>query len=134
MGRLTGKTAIVTGAGQGLGLAIAELFAKEGAKVVGTGRHVEKVEKAFAAILAEHPDYEMTAMDHQVADRQSWEKVAADTAAKYGGIDIVVNNAAIMAMKGIMDASEEEFLNVFKTNCLAVPLSIQTVVPYMEKA
>ena len=42
MGRLTGKTAIITGAGQGLGLAIAELFAKEGANVVGTGRHVER--------------------------------------------------------------------------------------------
>ena len=134
MGRLAGKTAIVTGAGQGLGLAIAELFAKEGAKVVGTGRHVEKVEKAFSCILAEHPDYELTAMHHEVSDRQSWEKVAADTAAKYGGIDIVVNNAAIMAMKGILDASEDEFLNVFKTNCLAVLLSIQAVEPYMEKA
>ena len=134
MGRLTGKTAIVTGAGQGLGLAIAELFAKEGAKVVGTGRHVEKVENAFSAVLAEHPDYEMTAMHHEVSDRESWEKVAADTAAKYGGIDVVVNNAAIMAMKGILDASEEEFLNVFKTNCLAVLLSIQAVEPYMEKA
>lgn len=134
MGRLTGKTAIVTGAGQGLGLAIAELFAKEGAKVVGTGRHADKVEKAFAGILAEHPDYVMTAMQHEVSDRQSWEKVAADTAATYGGIDIVVNNAAIMAMKGILDASEDEFLNVFKTNCLAVLLSIQAVEPYMEKA
>ena len=87
MGRLEGKTAIVTGAGQGLGLAIAELFAKEGAKVVGTGRHVEKVEKAFTAILAEHPDYTMSAMQHEVSDRESWNKVAADTAEKFGGID-----------------------------------------------
>lgn len=134
MGRLEGKTAIVTGAGQGLGLAIAELFAKEGANVVGTGRHVEKVEKAFTAVLAAHPDYVMCAMHHEVSDRESWNKVASDTAAKFGGIDIVVNNAAIMAMKGILDASEEEFLNVFKTNCLAVLLSIQAVEPYMEKA
>ena len=134
MGRLEGKTAIITGAGQGLGLAIAELFAKEGAKVVGTGRHVDKVEKAFAAVLAEHPEYAMCAMQHEVSDRESWNKVAADTAEKFGGIDIVVNNAAIMAMKGILDASEEEFVNVFKTNCLAVLLSIQAVEPYMEKA
>ena len=134
MGRLTGKVAIITGAGQGLGLAIAELFAKEGAKVVGTGRHVEKVEKAFTAVKAAHPDYEMTAMQHDVASKEEWEKIAKDTADLYGSVDIVVNNAAIMAMKGILDASPEEFLNVYKTNCLAVLLSIQAVVPYMEKA
>ena len=134
MGRLTGKVAIITGAGQGLGLAIAELFAKEGAKVVGTGRHVEKVEKAFTAVKAAHPDYEMTAMQHDVASKEEWEKIAKDTADLYGSVDIVVNNAAIMAMKGILDASPEEFLNVYKTNCLAVLLSILAVVPYMEKA
>ena len=75
MGRLSGKTAIITGAGQGLGLAIAELFAKEGANVVGTGRHVDKVEKVFAAIKAEHPDYEMTAMQHDVASKEEWERL-----------------------------------------------------------
>ena len=126
MGRLSGKTAIITGAGQGLGLAIAELFAKEGAKVVGTGRHVEKVEKAFAAVKAEHPDYQMTAMQHDVASKEEREKIAKDTAELYGGVDIVVNNAAIMAMKGILEASPEEFLNVYKTNCVAVLLSMKS--------
>ena len=90
MGRLEGKTAIITGAGQGLGLAIAELFAKEGARVVGTGRHVEKVDKAFAAILAEHPEYRMTAMQHDVSSKEEWEKVAKDTADLYGSVDVVV--------------------------------------------
>ncbi len=92
MGRLTGKTAIITGAGQGLGLAIAELFAKEGANVVGTGRHVEKVQKAFDAVKAEHPEYEMTAMQHDVASKEEWTKVAADTAEKYGGIKLPALN------------------------------------------
>lgn len=133
MGRLAGKTAIITGAGQGLGLAIAELFAKEGANVVGTGHHVEKVEKAFAAVLAEHPEYQMTAMAHNVTDKADWEKIAAETEKKYGSVNIVVNNAAIMAMKGILEASSEEFINVFKTNCMAVLLCVQAVTPYMEK-
>ncbi len=134
MGRLSGKTAIVTGAGQGLGLAIAELFAKEGAKVVGTGRHVEKVQKAFDAVKAQHPEYELTALQHDVASKEEWEKVAKTAYDKYGSVDVVVNNAAIMAMKGILDASADEFISVYKTNCLAVLLGIQAVVPYMEKA
>lgn len=134
MGRLDGKTAIVTGAGQGLGLAIAELFAKEGANVVGTGRHVEKVEAAFQKILAEHPDYKMTALQHDVADSEEWKTVAAKTAEFYGSVDVLVNNAAIMAMKGIRNISADEVLNVFKTNCLGVILGIQAVIPYMEKA
>lgn len=47
MGRLEGKVAIVTGAGQGLGKSVVEVFAREGAKVVGTGRTFSKVENAF---------------------------------------------------------------------------------------
>ncbi len=84
--------------------------------------------------MAAHPDYQITAMPHDVTKKDAWEKVAVDTAALYGGIDIVVNNAAIMANKGILDATPDEFTRVFQTNCMAVLLCVQAVVPYMEKA
>lgn len=132
MGRLEGKVAIVTGAGQGLGLAIVKRFAEEGAKVVGTGRHVEKVENAFAALRAEF-GYDLTAMHHDVASEEGWAKVVADTVAKYGKVDILVNNAAVMAMQGVLECSADNFINIFKTNTLGVLLGIQACAPEMEK-
>lgn len=131
MGRLDGKVAIVTGAGQGLGETIALVFAREGAKVVGTGRHVEKVEKAFAPM--QEQGFDVTAMSHDISKKEEWEAVVKATVEKYGRLDIVVNNAAIMAMKNVLDCSEEEFMDVYKTNCLAVLFSVQTSVPEMEK-
>lgn len=124
MGRLDGKVAIVTGAGQGLGTAIVETLAREGAKVIGTGRTPEKVEKALGQ-LRDAYGYEVTAVGQDVACRADWDRVVALAVEKYGRLDIVVNNAAIMAMQDVMTCREESFLDVFKTNCMGVLLSVQ---------
>lgn len=132
MGRLDGKVAIVTGAGQGLGTAIVETLAREGAKVIGTGRTPEKVERALEQLRQVH-GYEVTAVGQDVTCRADWDRVVALAVEKYGRLDIVVNNAAIMAMQDVMTCREESFLDVFKTNCMGVLLSVQAAAPAMEK-
>ena len=132
MNRLADKVAIVTGAGQGLGLAIAKLFASEGATVVGTGRHVAKIQNAFDAVLAENPDYTMVAMQHEVSSRADWQAVVSETVEKFGRVDVLVNNAAVTSGKTLADIDEDAFLNVFKINAMGELLGVQTVAPAME--
>lgn len=132
MNRLEGKVAIITGAGQGLGLACAKLFASEGAKVVGTGRHVEKVERGFAGILEECPEYEMLALQHEITNRDEWDYVINETIAKFGKVDIVVNNASVTSGKHLLDIDEDKFMGVMKINVLGELFGIQAIVPHFE--
>lgn len=133
MDRLKGKVAIVTGAGQGLGLSVAELFAEEGAAVVGTGRHVDKVERAFSAILAKHPDFQMAAMQHEITHKDEWEQVVASTVERFGRIDILVNNAAVTSGCQLANITGETFMNVLGINVEGELFGIQTVMGPMER-
>jgi NAD(P)-dependent dehydrogenase (short-subunit alcohol dehydrogenase family) len=93
MARFTGRSAIVTGAAQGIGAAYAKALAAEGAKVVVADLNTEKTEQVAKQIVAEGG----TAVFHHVdvADPESATALADFTVAEFGGIDHLVNNAAI---------------------------------------
>ena len=128
MGRLDGKVALITGAGQGLGVAIMELFAREGAAVVGTARREGNVQKAIDEINSDGR-YQMTALHQDVSIREDWEKVVEETVKRYGKVDILVNNAAMVTETNILTCTEEEMINIFKINTLSIVLGVQTLIP-----
>jgi len=94
MGRVQNKVAIITGAASGVGKADAELLAREGAHVVLTDLNEKDGEKTAEGIRAQGGS--ALFLKHDIADEESWISVIAETEAKFGGLDILVNNAAIL--------------------------------------
>lgn len=93
MGRMTGKVAVVTGAGSGLGAATARLLAREGARVALTDIRADEAEGEADAIRADGGD--AVAFAHDVADEAAWERIIGEVLARFGRLDVLVNNAGI---------------------------------------
>nr|WP_285801074.1 glucose 1-dehydrogenase [Exiguobacterium sp. s122] len=92
--KLSGKTAIVTGAGSGMGLAIAKLFAKEGARVVAVDMNGEAVEVAAREI--QDAGGEAVGVAGNVTKQEDIDKMVETATSTFGSLDILVNNAGIM--------------------------------------
>ncbi len=95
---LTGKTAVVTGANGGLGLESAKALAGAGAHVVMAARNQEKAQVAFDEIKAIYPDASLEIVELDLGSQESTKAAAATIAEAYPTIDILINNAGLMAM------------------------------------
>ena len=112
---LSGKVAIVTGSSKGIGKAIAHAYAQQGAKVVLSSRKQEAVDAVAAEFAAEGLDAKAIAC--HMGQSQQIEALVAGTVAHYGGIDIVVNNAAANPIFGpVQDADGTAFDKIMTVN------------------
>ncbi len=114
-GRLKGKVAVVTGAGTGIGRAIAMLFAKEGAKVVCASLHASSCQRTADDI--QEKGGTAIAVPTQVADFKDIQNMVRKTIEAFGKIDILVNNAGIVnCFCKVGDVTEEQFDEMFNVN------------------
>jgi 3-oxoacyl-[acyl-carrier protein] reductase len=127
--RLQGKVALITGAARGFGAGIAEVFAREGARVVLTDVDGEGVGK-----LAGQLGKDAIALAADVTKPHDWKKAVETSVAKFGRLDIVVNNAGTSHRnQPLLEVSEQEFDRVFAVNVKSIYLSAQAAVPVMRK-
>ena len=113
--RLAGKTAVVTGGGQGIGLASVEALAEAGAKVVIADRDVKVAAQGQASLKAKGYDVEIVDMD--VTSSGQVAAVAAQLVARHGKVDILVNNAGIARSETPAETvADEHWLNVIDVN------------------
>ena len=124
MGRLEGKTALITGGARGQGAAEARLFAEEGANVVLTDVLDEDGERTADAIGADY-------LHHDVTSEQEWAAAVARTVELHGGIDVLVNNAGIYVETSLLGGDLEQYRRVIEVNQIGVFLGMREVAPVM---
>ena len=93
-GRVAGKVALITGAAQGLGEAMARLLVREGARVAVTDINADAARAVAASINVDHPG-QAEAWTHDVTDEARWSEVVAEVVARFGGVSVLVNNAGV---------------------------------------
>jgi cyclopentanol dehydrogenase len=141
MGALDGKVAIVTGAGRGIGRGEALLLASEGAKVVvndlGGAREGEGADKTPAQEVADEivsGGGEAVANYDDVASWPGAESLIGQAVDAFGKLDILVNNAAIIGLEGIMETSVELWDRVIAVNQTGTFLGMRAAIPAMRRA
>lgn len=133
MGRVSDKVALVTGAAQGLGAAIAAMLANEGANVVLTDINIEGARKQAHAINSRRTDSAI-AIEHDVTDAEQWLQIVNDTRETYGGLHILVNNAGIGSIGSIEEESFEKWKRVHAVDLDSVFLGCKTAIPLMAES
>ncbi|ESU32573.1 short-chain dehydrogenase [Bacillus sp. 17376] len=127
--RLKDKVAIITGAANGIGLAAAKTFAREGAKVAMADFDEETGTKRSAELSAE--GYDVAFFQVNVADRTSVDSLVQNVLVHFGKIDILINNAGITRDGMLHKLSAEDFQKVVDVNLTGVFHCAQAVVPAM---
>ena len=131
---LTGKTAIITGSTKGIGKAIAEQFAVQGARVTISSRKPGPCEEVAAAINAKHGAGTAIACPANISSREDLQRLVDETTAAFGKIDVVVCNAASNPYYGPMSGiADEQFLKILSNNIVSNNWLIQMVAPQMKE-
>lgn len=125
--RLEGKVALITGAAQGTGAVIARVFAEEGARVV-LGDVQQPAGLAVATAIGDAARF----VPLDVRDEADWARAIETTESEFGGLDVLVNNAAVLLLAALDEIRREDFLRIVEVNQLGPFLGIQAALAPMK--
>jgi meso-butanediol dehydrogenase / (S,S)-butanediol dehydrogenase / diacetyl reductase len=132
MPRLSGKVALITGGGTGIGRACAVLFAKEAARVAVAGRRSAPLQAAVQEIKA--AGGEAFAISCDVTDRTSVEAAIASVTAHFGRLDVVVNNAGAVVVATVEETSDDDWHRLLEINLTGTFYVSRAALPALRKA
>lgn len=131
MGQLDGKVAVITGSTSGMGRETAYLFAKEGAKVVITGRNETRAQAAVDLIKKDGGEAMYVVAD--TSKLEAVDKIYEETMKAYGTLDILMNNAGQLSVTPIQQMTLEEWTSVFNVNLTSALLLVQKFYEELKK-
>lgn len=129
MPRLENKIAVITGAGTGIGRACALALAREGARVSLVGRRKNLLEE-----VAHQIGDSALVLAADISKQPDVERVVKQTTSRFGGLNVLLNNAGILHIGTSEELTEEQWDDTFNTNVRAVWLLSRAVLPQMRKA
>ncbi|KAA1395836.1 SDR family oxidoreductase [Aeromicrobium ginsengisoli] len=133
-GRLEGRKALITGGDSGIGRAVAIAYAREGADVAFTYLPEEKADADEMSALLEQAGRQHVAIEADLRDRGTCDRVVADTVQQLGGLDVLVNNAGFQMAReeGIEEITDERMDRVFTTNLYALFWLTRAAVAHLK--
>ena len=134
MTRLAGKAALITGAGTGIGRAIALSMAGEGAKVALLGRRKGKLDEVIAEIRATSASAEVISIVADITKSADTRNAVAEVETVFGKLDVLVNNAGILSVSTIESIEEEDWDRLINTNLKGPFLMSRAALPAMRRA
>jgi NAD(P)-dependent dehydrogenase (short-subunit alcohol dehydrogenase family) len=130
---LNGKVAVIMGGTSGVGLKTAEMFLQEGAKVAICGRNTERREQAHHLLLNYGVSDSIYTATCDVTDKDEVTGFINDSAAQFGGIDILVNAAGQSVMGHFFDVTDEQWQEQIQLKYFAIIYAVRAVHPYLVK-
>lgn len=133
---LSGRTILITGAGNGIGAQAAKTFAAHGATCILLGRTVSKLEAVYDEIVAAgHPEPAIVPLDLKGATPKHYRDMTQTIVDQFGCLDGVLHNASLLGhLSPFADIEEQEWRDVMQVNVTAAAMMTQALIPALKKA